>query len=188
MTTDDEGYELTPEKRLGKFVRELREARGWSQAELADRLSAEGLDMTQVLVSRIEQNKRPVRFDEAVVISHVLGFAVGDVATRSIRLDDPRRAEGVAWVAFNRAVGSMADSLRAYRRAYDALGDAIAEAERARATWKQAADTLGDAAPRRVDDSTEAFVEAEREHELRQLAEEAMAEQYGSIDTGEAGA
>jgi len=167
-------------------VREFREARGWSQVELADRLATEGMDMSQVLVSRVEQGKRPVRLDEAVVIAGVLGFELADVAVRKIRRGDPRRVEGVAWVSYTRAVRDVDEARRAYARAYGVLGGALSDAVSLRTAWRDAVDALGDRAPRRADDTAETIAAAEREYAMRDVALEAIAERDEHIE-GEAG-
>lgn len=56
---------------IGARVRRAREARGLSQAELADEIG-----LTQAAVSNLEAGSRPMRVDELVAISGVLGEEV----------------------------------------------------------------------------------------------------------------
>ncbi|UZX04026.1 helix-turn-helix domain-containing protein [Arthrobacter sp. CDRTa11] len=59
-------------------VQRLREAKGWSQGELARRMAADGWDgFHQTTISRIEKGQRPVRLAEARALAKVLGSQVG---------------------------------------------------------------------------------------------------------------
>lgn len=70
MQSDDE--------RFAASVKRLREERGWSQGELARRMTEAGFDdFHQTTISRIEKNKRPVRIGEARGLAKVLGTLVG---------------------------------------------------------------------------------------------------------------
>lgn len=60
------------EESIGRKVRLLREERGWSQTELARRLSDLGLDMHQTTVAKMESGRRPLRVSEAVAITQAL--------------------------------------------------------------------------------------------------------------------
>jgi Zn-dependent peptidase ImmA (M78 family)/DNA-binding XRE family transcriptional regulator len=55
-------------QRIGARVRRAREARGVSQVELAEALS-----LSQAVVSNVESGARPLRVDELITISRVLG-------------------------------------------------------------------------------------------------------------------
>lgn len=61
---------------IGEFIRKHRERIGWSQADLA-RMSG---FKYQTAIWKIEKDRRPLRFDEAVLLSNVLGFAVSELA------------------------------------------------------------------------------------------------------------
>jgi transcriptional regulator with XRE-family HTH domain len=59
-------------------MKELREAQGWSQGELAKRMRDAGWSgFHQTTISRIEKGERPVRLGEARGIADALGTLVG---------------------------------------------------------------------------------------------------------------
>lgn len=60
----------------GRKIRELREASGFSQEELAAKLQLSGLALTQKAISRIETGDRVVPDFELVYFSKVLGVSV----------------------------------------------------------------------------------------------------------------
>lgn len=64
------------ERAFGAAVRSAREARGWSQAELADRLVRDvGLSVGgQSGMARVEQGVRPTRLNEVASIARYLGI------------------------------------------------------------------------------------------------------------------
>lgn len=70
--------ENSPEYRFGQNVRAEREARGWTQADLAAQLRAAGLNLHPSAIAKIELRKpksgqpRTIRLDEAAVIADVL--------------------------------------------------------------------------------------------------------------------
>lgn len=64
--------------RFAQSVKRLREEKGWSQGELAKRMSKAGFDgFHQTTISRIEKGDRPVRIGEARGLARVLGTLVG---------------------------------------------------------------------------------------------------------------
>lgn len=125
------GMAYDDDANFAESMRLLREGRGWSQGEMARRLTAAGLNgMHQTTVSRLEKGDRPVRLGEATVIAHVLGASLEDMtappgivqtmADLSGRLADLRRA--------GLAVGSTVDQ---YLHAKSLLRLALHEAEAA---------------------------------------------------------
>lgn len=64
-------------------VRELRKARGWSQDELARRLSANGFAMHQTTVAKLEGGTRPTSVDEVAALAVLLGVPIGRLYDRS---------------------------------------------------------------------------------------------------------
>ena len=72
--------ETGPAREEARFVEQmkaLREARGWSQADLAAKLNELGWDyVNQMTISRTEKNDRPLRLGEARAIASVLGKTV----------------------------------------------------------------------------------------------------------------
>jgi transcriptional regulator with XRE-family HTH domain len=65
---------LNHERVLCQKVAQLREERGWSQAELARRLSAVGFEMHQTTVAKLEAGKRPLRVAETFALAEVFGL------------------------------------------------------------------------------------------------------------------
>jgi len=64
------------EKRFGVKVREWRQARNWSQEELAKQLHEVGIEMHQTTVAKVERGTRQLRVSEAVALAHVMGMPV----------------------------------------------------------------------------------------------------------------
>jgi transcriptional regulator with XRE-family HTH domain len=54
----------TPEQIVGHQVRLLRQARGWSQQEVAKKMRAYGYKWSQATVTRLESATRPIRVNE----------------------------------------------------------------------------------------------------------------------------
>ncbi|MGW6395416.1 helix-turn-helix domain-containing protein [Streptomyces sp. NPDC055103] len=61
---------------VGQAVARLREARGWDQGDVVVRLAAEGVAVSQPILSRIEAGTRRVDADELVALAVVLGASV----------------------------------------------------------------------------------------------------------------
>lgn len=59
------------ETSFGTKVRQWRQARNWSQEDLADRLRLQGFDMHQTTVAKIERGTRPLRVAEAAAIANI---------------------------------------------------------------------------------------------------------------------
>lgn len=71
-----DGGHPTPEYFVGRRTRELREERGWSQAELGRRLAAYGFDMHQSTVAKLENSVRPIRYNEIDALAEIFGVHV----------------------------------------------------------------------------------------------------------------
>jgi transcriptional regulator with XRE-family HTH domain len=54
----------TPEQLVGHQVRLLRQGRGWSQQEVAQKMRAYGYQWSQATVTRLESASRPIRVNE----------------------------------------------------------------------------------------------------------------------------
>jgi transcriptional regulator with XRE-family HTH domain len=65
---------LLNEHLLCQKVQQLRAERGWSQAELAKRLSEIGFEMHQTTVAKLEAGKRPLRVAETFALAQVFGL------------------------------------------------------------------------------------------------------------------
>jgi transcriptional regulator with XRE-family HTH domain len=77
-------------------VRQGREARGWTQAALAEQLSARGVPMSQSAVAKLERTddsmRRPVRLNEAAAIASLYGASLRVMTqTRAVVAPEQRR-------------------------------------------------------------------------------------------------
>ena len=62
------------EERLGLVLRHERRVRGWSQAEMARKLTEAGWPLHQTDVSKLEAGKRPLRVADLQAFADVLGI------------------------------------------------------------------------------------------------------------------
>jgi transcriptional regulator with XRE-family HTH domain len=76
------------ERVLCQKVAQLREERGWSQAELARRLSAIGFEMHQTTVAKLEAGKRPLRVAEAFALAQVFALPPLAMFSEPVKDDD----------------------------------------------------------------------------------------------------
>lgn len=60
------------ESALGRHVRRIREAIGWTQAQLSDALGREGVKMTSGQVAKFERGERPINFAELSAMAEAL--------------------------------------------------------------------------------------------------------------------
>jgi transcriptional regulator with XRE-family HTH domain len=71
---------VSPETRFGERVRQERESRGWTQAQLAARLADEGIHLHPSAIAKIEDRHadrpRMIRLDEASAFATVFGTTV----------------------------------------------------------------------------------------------------------------
>lgn len=65
-------------KRFGENVRAARQARGWTQEELAHRTG-----LASVQISRIERGRREVRITTLVRLRDALGVSADELLSRS---------------------------------------------------------------------------------------------------------
>lgn len=88
-----------PEETFGQVVRELREARGWSQRELAEELATYDITVHQSTIAKIEAGARPIRLNEALAISALLGVPslVDLLSTAGPNSADPTQAEAAEY-------------------------------------------------------------------------------------------
>lgn len=90
----------------GQAIARLREARGWDQQGLAERLAVAGRAVSQPIVSRMEAGTRRIDVDDLVAVAEVLQVSVGAllphtedsapvvaVAVASARWEDPGPVE-----------------------------------------------------------------------------------------------
>ncbi len=67
------------EKRIGKNIRELREANGMTQEVLAAKLQLNGCDITRSAVAKIEVGQRHLYPDEIILIKEILKASYEDI-------------------------------------------------------------------------------------------------------------
>lgn len=107
-----------PAASLGAAVAELRQLRDLTQAELAELMSAQGVDWRREQVLRVESGEREVSAHELLVLAHVLGEPLAMMyATAGYSgglLQTARSLDGVqpVWPAASRKAASP--RLRAY--------------------------------------------------------------------------
>jgi transcriptional regulator with XRE-family HTH domain len=70
------------DKRFGKRVKAKRDARGWSQAEMATMLTDMGAHMHATTVAKIEAGDRSVRINEASAIADLFEVSVDSLLNR----------------------------------------------------------------------------------------------------------
>lgn len=77
-----------PEKLAGLEIRRLREARGWSQQELARRMASFGYQWHQTMIARIEAGSRPLRVNELTDFAALFGVTILDLTIPKVSLED----------------------------------------------------------------------------------------------------
>lgn len=65
---------LNMEELVGRKFASLREERGWSQHDVAVRMTDVGFNMHQTTVAKLEGGKRPLRFAEMAALSSIYGL------------------------------------------------------------------------------------------------------------------
>lgn len=69
----------SPQNIIGPVVRQLRSAKGWTQAMLAARCARLGWDMSENTVTKIEKQFRCVSDREIVCLARALGVRLEEV-------------------------------------------------------------------------------------------------------------
>jgi transcriptional regulator with XRE-family HTH domain len=124
-----------PRTLFGLRVREQRKARGWSQEDLAQRMTDAGHPMHQTTVAKLENAARPTSVDELVALGHVLGVPIAELAGE-------QEPDAEAAQRHHATTREMA-LLRALVEARDALQrDTVAYMD-AYARWRDAAHEAG---------------------------------------------
>ncbi|KES07317.1 hypothetical protein BU52_09935 [Streptomyces toyocaensis] len=103
-------------------------ARGWSQQELATRMTDQGYSWRQTTVAKTEGADRPIRVNEMLGLARAFGLQIADLLT--VPIDDVDVANAAALVADMAAAAAVArQRVDEYERALDK-----ARAEEARIT------------------------------------------------------
>lgn len=146
------------EQIVGRRVKALRAARGWSQQELATRMADAGQSWRQTTVAKTEAADRPIRVNEAAALAGVFGITVSDLLT--IPVDDYHLASATVRLAEVRSLAEAAQQRvseleRAHHHTTEQLNKAqgehrriLAELQRAQEQYsvevKSAAERAGD--------------------------------------------
>ena len=119
----------TPEQLVGRQVRLLRQGRGWSQQEVAEKMQAYGYQWSQATVTRLESASRPIRVNELADLARL--FEVP--ATQFL----DSRARDFAWDdldALEREIEELTAERREIREHLDRQEALAEEAARGRAS------------------------------------------------------
>lgn len=101
MTEADEYFTLN--------LKAAREARGWTQSQLAEALVERGIVINQTAISRIEKGDREVRLAEARALAAIFNTTVDALS------GSPEKFSSV--IEWNRLTGNLKDSERDLRSA-----------------------------------------------------------------------
>ncbi|MEV6651202.1 helix-turn-helix transcriptional regulator [Streptomyces sp. NPDC051219] len=96
----------SPEHVVGRRVAALRVARGWSQRELATRMTDQGHSWRQTTVAKTEAADRPIRVNEMQGLARVFGVQMVDLLT--VPIDDIDVANAAALLADMRTLAAAA--------------------------------------------------------------------------------
>jgi transcriptional regulator with XRE-family HTH domain len=183
------GSEKWTDKRFGKRVKAKRDARGWSQADMAKMLSDRGIHpMHPTTVAKIEAGDRSVRINEAVGIADLFEVSVdsllgrkpgaqGSELTYRLRefLDTARQSCQQVWAIMEttreqlKELPTESDSAEKLQKmGYDICRNHLDPAHEALTRLAIASDFLLDHEQRRLEPSAEALMELEvREDETQ---------------------
>lgn len=116
------------EANLAERFRFERERRGWSPAELARRLTAEGCSIATSAIYKIEADARRITVDELVAASQVFEVTVTDLLTPLELVRQERAREIVK--KLERAESDLEDAIARFTNFYVELFELAAEGDR----------------------------------------------------------
>lgn len=106
----------------------MREARGWSQTELAENLAKHGFEYHQTTIGKLESGSRPLRIGELFAMAHVFEVSAIDLVKATLpgpSTDDAEfelpQLEREAEVARTNFMESVQSALADYTRAQQAI-------------------------------------------------------------------
>lgn len=107
--------DTTIEHTFGAVVRRVRNGMGLNQTQLAQRLTAAGVPLTQQQVAKVETAGRPIRLNEAAAIAGALGVSLALMLRMETptRLDEAREELARRTRDLERARAEEADAARA---------------------------------------------------------------------------
>lgn len=126
----DEGVRV--DEAFGANLRYYREASGWSQVELAQRMRDRGFPFHQATIYKLEDSKRQPKLNEAVALSEVL-----EVPLEHLISDASSPELGRARRDYMQARRRANEAYVAYRTAERALADALSAQEDAERRWRE---------------------------------------------------
>jgi transcriptional regulator with XRE-family HTH domain len=109
------------ETHFRKRLKDERDRRGWSQEELARRLSERGVAVHASTIAKIETNARAVRLDEAAAIAELFGLSLDALLGRKAVEDDQAHAMGVVAEEAQRLISDLSQIRARLDRAYQDL-------------------------------------------------------------------
>lgn len=121
------------ETAVGARVRALREAKGWSQQEIADRMKRRGFDWMQSTVAKTEAAARPIRINEAFALARVFDESINALIYEESVRGNLEHAVFVAEDAVAEAESRVQDAEQALQQARRALEKAEESRDRRRA-------------------------------------------------------
>lgn len=110
---------------FGLHVKDLRKARGWSQEELANRMSAVGHPMHQTTVAKLESGSRPTNVGEVAALAAIFRLSIAALFDRSD--DHMTRLKELAALAAR--LSAMAEERAKLTRRLAALDEEIESAQ-----------------------------------------------------------
>lgn len=72
---------------VGLEIRRIREAKGWSQSDLARSLQLAGWDVDRTVLTKIELRRRCVTDYELLILAKVLGATLDAFVPRRVKFD-----------------------------------------------------------------------------------------------------
>lgn len=105
------------ERLFGGRVKDLRQAKGWTQDELARRMTAAGHPMHQTTVAKLESGTRPTNVGEVAALAAIFGMPIATL------FDDSDAAKLVLEAAaLNYTMAALADELVTIKKRFDEVG------------------------------------------------------------------
>ena len=111
------------ERTFGEKVRQWRQARNWSQEDLAEQLRELGFDMHQTTVAKLEKGSRPLRVAEAAAISTIFG-----VPALAVFLEPPPEGTPMALEAMHEHLRLTEEHLESMRQSIYKVAMSYADA------------------------------------------------------------
>lgn len=135
-------HRANAESLLSTLVKRNREAHGWSQAALAERLRTHGMDIHGTGIARLENGDRAIRLDEALTLMRVLGLDAAELLP-ALESFDSRVREPASLQDRLRAAKEISDA--AHEMVSTVLADVLADQAQAQADLEadSAADPSG---------------------------------------------